>query len=98
MAVDYDMMATAELARDAFFVVEQEARARSGYFVRFNGSAGIWRKTAIADAVIALLGEAAQDALADPQRGVRREAHPALEKLRCSRACWWPTGARSPVA
>lgn len=33
---------------DAFFVGEQEARDRAGFFVRFNGSAGIWRARAIA--------------------------------------------------
>jgi cellulose synthase/poly-beta-1,6-N-acetylglucosamine synthase-like glycosyltransferase len=38
------------LLHDAFFLVEQEARDRAGLFIRFNGSAGLWRKTAIADA------------------------------------------------
>ncbi len=45
---DYSILTLAQsLLHDAFFVVEQEARARSGYFVRFNGSAGIWRRAAI---------------------------------------------------
>ena len=35
---------------DSFFLVEQEARDRAGLFIRFNGSAGIWRATAVADA------------------------------------------------
>jgi cellulose synthase/poly-beta-1,6-N-acetylglucosamine synthase-like glycosyltransferase len=35
---------------DSFFLVEQEARHRAGLFVRFNGSAGIWRATTVADA------------------------------------------------
>ena len=35
---------------DSFFMVEQEARDRAGLFIRFNGSAGIWRATAVADA------------------------------------------------
>jgi cellulose synthase/poly-beta-1,6-N-acetylglucosamine synthase-like glycosyltransferase len=35
---------------DAFFMVEQEARDRAGFFLRFNGSAGIWRARTIADA------------------------------------------------
>ena len=35
---------------DAFFVVEQEARHRAGFIIRFNGSAGVWRAAAIADA------------------------------------------------
>lgn len=48
---DYSILTLAQsLLHDAFFVVEQEARARGGYFVRFNGSAGIWRRTAIDDA------------------------------------------------
>jgi cellulose synthase/poly-beta-1,6-N-acetylglucosamine synthase-like glycosyltransferase len=38
------------LLHDAFFLVEQEARDRAGLFIRFNGSAGLWRKAAIADA------------------------------------------------
>jgi cellulose synthase/poly-beta-1,6-N-acetylglucosamine synthase-like glycosyltransferase len=35
---------------DAHFIVEQTARSRSGLLMNFNGSAGIWRKTCIADA------------------------------------------------
>lgn len=35
---------------DAFFLGEQEARDRAGFFTRFNGSAGIWRAKTIADA------------------------------------------------
>jgi cellulose synthase/poly-beta-1,6-N-acetylglucosamine synthase-like glycosyltransferase len=35
---------------DTFFLVEQEARDRAGLFIRFNGSAGIWRATTVADA------------------------------------------------
>lgn len=35
---------------DSFFLVEQEARDRAGLFIRFNGSAGIWRASALADA------------------------------------------------
>ena len=38
------------LVLDAFFVVEQEARDRAGVPIRFNGSAGIWRSRAVADA------------------------------------------------
>jgi len=48
---EYSILTLAQsLLHDAFFVVEQEARSRSGYFVRFNGSAGIWRRSAIDDA------------------------------------------------
>ncbi len=35
---------------DAHFVVEQDARNAAGLFMNFNGTAGIWRKTAITDA------------------------------------------------
>lgn len=35
------------LALDGHFVVEQTARARNGFFVNFNGTAGIWRRAAI---------------------------------------------------
>ena len=35
---------------DAHFVLEQGARNSSGIFINFNGTAGIWRKTAIIDA------------------------------------------------
>ncbi|GAB5561582.1 MAG: glycosyltransferase family 2 protein [Synoicihabitans sp.] len=35
---------------DAHFVVEQTARAAAGLFFNFNGTAGIWRRTALMDA------------------------------------------------
>ncbi len=35
---------------DGHFVVEQDARSRSGAFFNFNGTAGVWRRTAIEDA------------------------------------------------
>ena len=35
---------------DGHFIVEQEARNRVGWFIGFNGSAGVWRKTCIASA------------------------------------------------
>ena len=35
---------------DAHFTVEQGGRNRSGYFMNFNGTAGIWRKSTIEDA------------------------------------------------
>ena len=35
---------------DGHFVIEHGARSRSGRFFNFNGTAGIWRKNAIADA------------------------------------------------
>ncbi|MFI5342265.1 MAG: glycosyltransferase [Candidatus Methylomirabilales bacterium] len=38
------------LGIDGHFAVEQTARARGGLFLNFNGTAGVWRKTAIQDA------------------------------------------------
>ncbi len=38
------------LGIDGHFVVEQQARSRNGYFLNFNGTAGIWRKQAILEA------------------------------------------------
>ena len=35
---------------DRHFVIEQLARSRSGQFFHFNGSGGVWRRTAIEDA------------------------------------------------
>jgi cellulose synthase/poly-beta-1,6-N-acetylglucosamine synthase-like glycosyltransferase len=35
---------------DGHFVIEHTARNRTGRFMSFNGTAGVWRKTAIADA------------------------------------------------
>jgi hypothetical protein len=35
---------------DGHFIIEHGARARSGVFFNFNGTAGIWRRTAIDDA------------------------------------------------
>src|SRR5207244_13546184 len=35
---------------DAHFMVDQVARNRGGYFMNFNGTAGVWRRRAIEDA------------------------------------------------
>jgi len=35
---------------DAHFLVDQVARNRGGYFMNFNGTAGVWRRSAIEDA------------------------------------------------
>lgn len=35
---------------DMFFMIEQQARSLAGYFLRFNGSGGVWRKKCIEDA------------------------------------------------
>jgi cellulose synthase/poly-beta-1,6-N-acetylglucosamine synthase-like glycosyltransferase len=48
---DYSMLTrTQSLMLDGHFVIEHIARNRSGRFFNFNGTAGIWRKTAIIDA------------------------------------------------
>lgn len=38
------------LAMDAHFAVEQQARFASGFFFNFNGTAGVWRRSAIEEA------------------------------------------------
>jgi cellulose synthase/poly-beta-1,6-N-acetylglucosamine synthase-like glycosyltransferase len=38
------------LALDGHFVVEQTARNRAGWLMNFNGTGGVWRRQAIADA------------------------------------------------
>ncbi len=38
------------LALDGHFVIEQQVRNKAGFFINFNGTAGIWRKSAIYDA------------------------------------------------
>ncbi|HET7091501.1 MAG TPA: cellulose synthase family protein, partial [Anaerolineae bacterium] len=48
---DYSRLTRAQaLGVDGHFVVEQAARDRSGLFVNFNGTAGVWRKACIVDA------------------------------------------------
>lgn len=41
---------TQAMALDGHFVIEQDVRNRAGYFINFNGTGGVWRKTAIEDA------------------------------------------------
>lgn len=38
------------LALDGHFVLEQQVRNKSGFFMNFNGTAGVWRKDCIIDA------------------------------------------------
>lgn len=38
------------LALDGHFVMEQQVRNKAGFFINFNGTAGIWRKDTIIDA------------------------------------------------
>ncbi len=48
---DYSMLTRAQsMGIDGHFGVEQASRAWSGFFMNFNGTAGIWRKQAIEDA------------------------------------------------
>jgi cellulose synthase/poly-beta-1,6-N-acetylglucosamine synthase-like glycosyltransferase len=48
---DYSMLTRAQsMMLDGHFVIEHIARNRSGRFFNFNGTAGVWRKTAIIDA------------------------------------------------
>jgi len=48
---DYSLLTrTQAMALDAHFVMEQGVRNKVGFFINFNGTGGIWRKTAIYDA------------------------------------------------
>jgi len=48
---DYSLLTRAQtLFLDGHFMMESLPRARAGLFVNFNGTAGLWRKQAIADA------------------------------------------------
>jgi cellulose synthase/poly-beta-1,6-N-acetylglucosamine synthase-like glycosyltransferase len=38
------------LALDGHFVIEQSVRNRAGFFINFNGTGGVWRKSCIEDA------------------------------------------------
>ncbi len=41
---------TQALSLDGHFVIEQQVRNKAGFFINFNGTAGIWRKATIFDA------------------------------------------------
>ncbi len=48
---DYSFITrAAALALDGHFVMEQQVRNKSGFFINFNGTAGVWRKDCIIDA------------------------------------------------
>jgi len=48
---DYSVLTRSQaIGLDGHFVVEQTARNRAGYFINFNGTAGIWRRACILDA------------------------------------------------
>ncbi len=38
------------VAMDSHYIIEKNAQYRSGYFINFNGSAGVWRRAAIESA------------------------------------------------
>jgi len=48
---DYSLLTRLQaFALDAHFAVEQQGRSLGGFFLNFNGSAGIWRRAAIEEA------------------------------------------------
>ncbi len=48
---DYSLLTrTQAMALDGHFVIEQAVRNKVGYFINFNGTAGVWRKDCIFDA------------------------------------------------
>jgi len=48
---EYSYLTKAQaLALDGHFVLEQQVRNKAGFFINFNGTAGVWRKSCIIDA------------------------------------------------
>jgi cellulose synthase/poly-beta-1,6-N-acetylglucosamine synthase-like glycosyltransferase len=48
---DYSLLTRAQaMALDGHFVIEQNVRNKAGFFINFNGTGGIWRKSCIEDA------------------------------------------------
>jgi cellulose synthase/poly-beta-1,6-N-acetylglucosamine synthase-like glycosyltransferase len=48
---DYSLLTrTQAMALDGHFVIEQAVRNKVGFFINFNGTAGVWRKSCIEDA------------------------------------------------
>ncbi len=48
---DYSILTkTQAIALDGHFVIEQAVRNRAGFFINFNGTGGVWRKSCIEDA------------------------------------------------
>ena len=51
MNQDYSLLTKIQsILLDGHFVLEHGGRNRAGRFFNFNGTAGVWRRTAIADA------------------------------------------------
>lgn len=47
---DYSLLTRAQaLALDGHFVIEQSVRNKAGFFINFNGTGGVWRKSCIED-------------------------------------------------
>ena len=45
---DYSLLTRAQaIALDGHFVIEQQVRNKAGFFINFNGTAGIWRRSCI---------------------------------------------------
>jgi cellulose synthase/poly-beta-1,6-N-acetylglucosamine synthase-like glycosyltransferase len=48
---EYSVLTRAQaIALDGHFVIEQQVRNKAGFFINFNGTAGIWRRDCIVDA------------------------------------------------
>ncbi len=48
---DYSILTRAQaLALDGHFVIEQTVRNKAGFFINFNGTGGVWRRSCIEDA------------------------------------------------
>jgi len=48
---DYSILTKAQaLALDGHFVIEQNVRNKAGFFINFNGTGGVWRRSCIEDA------------------------------------------------
>jgi len=48
---NYSILTKAQaLALDGHFVIEQNVRNKSGFFINFNGTGGVWKKSCIEDA------------------------------------------------
>jgi cellulose synthase/poly-beta-1,6-N-acetylglucosamine synthase-like glycosyltransferase len=48
---DFSILTKAQaLALDGHFVIEQSVRNKAGFFINFNGTGGVWRKSCIEDA------------------------------------------------
>lgn len=48
---DYSLLTRAQaIAMDGHFVIEQGVRSEQGWFMNFNGTAGVWRRTCIEEA------------------------------------------------